>query len=97
MLEMKVKGWVTSVMGKQGGYVLAKSPEELPLGVIRHFDGCLAHRVRFVNQYERCNQEWRVGSAVVSGGAKPYNGLMDAATLARRRQAVRREKSIRWI
>ena len=59
MLEMKTKGWVASVMGKQGGYVLAKSPEKITAGqVIRHFDGVLSP-IGCVSVYQRkrCSQE----------------------------------------
>ncbi len=59
MLEMKSRGWVQSSMGKQGGYVLAKSPDKITAGeVIRHFDGVLAPiNCVSVYQYERCSQE----------------------------------------
>jgi Rrf2 family protein len=59
MLEMKSKGWVTSIMGKQGGYVLAKSPDKITAGeVIRYFDGVLAPiGCVSVFQYEPCSQE----------------------------------------
>jgi Rrf2 family protein len=59
MLEMKAKGWVKSRMGKQGGYVLAKSPDKITAGeVIRHFDGVLSPiGCVSAEQYEKCNQE----------------------------------------
>ncbi len=59
MLEMKAKGWVCSEMGKQGGYRLAKAPNEITAGeVIRYFDGVLAPiGCVSVYQYERCTQE----------------------------------------
>ena len=31
MLELKGQGWVSSLPGKRGGYVLAKRPEEITL------------------------------------------------------------------
>jgi Rrf2 family protein len=86
MLEMKVKGWVTSVMGKQGGYVLAKSPEEITVGqVIRHFDGVLSPiGCVSVHQYERCNQEVACRFRRLFLEVRNHTtGLMDAATLAR--------------
>ena len=56
MLRMKAQGWVTSVAGRHGGYVLAKSPEQLAMGhVLRLFDGvpapigCVS-----VTHYQRC-------------------------------------------
>jgi len=59
MLEMKSKGWVKSTMGKKGGYVLARSPEEITAGeVVRHFDGVLAPiGCVSVYHYEQCTQE----------------------------------------
>ena len=43
MLDLSQKGWVRSVAGRRGGYVLARSPEEITMGgVIRHFEGILA-------------------------------------------------------
>lgn len=59
MLDMKEKGWVDSVPGKFGGYVLAKAPEKITMGeVIRYFDGILAPLPCVsVTQYERCKQE----------------------------------------
>ncbi|MCI0498646.1 MAG: Rrf2 family transcriptional regulator [Planctomycetales bacterium] len=59
MLEMKARGWVDSTMGKQGGYVLAKSPDKITAGeVVRHFDGVLAPiGCVSVRQYEHCDQK----------------------------------------
>jgi Rrf2 family protein len=59
MLEMKSRGWVQSTMGKQGGYILAKSPDKITAGeVIRHFDGVLAPiGCVSVYHYESCSQE----------------------------------------
>ncbi len=43
MLELKSKGWVRSIAGRDGGFVLAKRPDEITMGeVVRHFDGVLA-------------------------------------------------------
>ena len=59
MLEMKAQGWVDSVPGKQGGYILAKTPERVTMGqVVRHFDGILAPiGCVSVTHHERCSQE----------------------------------------
>ncbi|GAB4473616.1 MAG: Rrf2 family transcriptional regulator [Anaerolineales bacterium] len=56
MLDMKAKGWVTSVPGKNGGYLLSKSPDELYIGeIVRHFDGLLAPiGCVSINQYHAC-------------------------------------------
>lgn len=59
MLDMKSQGWVESIPGKLGGYVLAKSPEKITMGqVIRYFDGILAPiNCVSTSHYERCPQE----------------------------------------
>lgn len=84
MLEMKAKGWVASIMGKQGGYVLSKSPDKITAGaVIRHFYGVLAPiGCVSVIQYEPCSQEpvcrfRRLFLDVRNHAAR----LMDSATL----------------
>lgn len=59
MLELKSQGWVSSAAGKNGGYVLARSPEKITMGqVVRHFDGVMAPlQCVAVTNYERCGQE----------------------------------------
>ena len=59
MLDLKERGWVESIAGKRGGYLLAKSPEKITLGeIIRHFDGYLAPiGCVSVSDYRRCTQE----------------------------------------
>jgi len=59
MLEMKAQGWVESLMGKDGGYVLARPPAEITAGqVVRHFDGILAPiGCVSVSEPQRCGQE----------------------------------------
>jgi Rrf2 family protein len=59
MLDLKERGWVSSVAGKRGGYVLARSPERITMGeVVRHFDGYLAPIACVsVTDYKRCSQE----------------------------------------
>src|SRR3954462_12988213 len=59
MWDLKAQGWVTSVAGIRGGYLLAKKPEKITMGeVIRHFDGILAPvGCVSVTGYERCSQE----------------------------------------
>lgn len=59
MLDLKSQGWVSSMPGKKGGYVLAKNPSAIPMGrVVRYFDNLLSpiHCVS-VNQYKLCSQE----------------------------------------
>jgi Rrf2 family protein len=59
LLDMKAQGWVSSVPGKQGGYILAKTPEKVTMGqVVRHFDGILAPiGCVSLTHHERCSQE----------------------------------------
>lgn len=59
MLDLKSQGWVTSLPGKSGGYVLSKRPDEIRMGqVVRYFDNLLAPiSCVSVNQYEPCSQE----------------------------------------
>ena len=59
MLDLKRGGWVNSIRGKQGGYYLSRSPEEITLGeIVRHFDGYLAPLACVsVTGYRQCTQE----------------------------------------
>jgi Rrf2 family protein len=59
MLDLKSQGWVSSLPGKSGGYVLAQRPDEIRMGqVVRYFDGLIAPiSCVSVAQYERCSQE----------------------------------------
>jgi Rrf2 family protein len=59
MLDLKSQGWVTSLSGKSGGYVLSKRPEEIRMGqVVRYFDGLLSPiNCVSIGQYEACSQE----------------------------------------
>ncbi len=59
MLDMKEKGWVLSIPGQKGGYLLAKEPSAISLGeVVRHFDGVLAPiPCVSITKYESCSQE----------------------------------------
>jgi len=59
LLEMKAQGWVNSVAGKNGGYYLARSPDQVTMGsVVRLFDEQLAPIACVsATHYEPCNQE----------------------------------------
>ena len=59
MLKLKAKGWVHSIAGLRGGYILAKRPSQITMGeVVRHFDGILAPiQCVSLHGYERCSQE----------------------------------------
>ncbi|MDX1973525.1 MAG: Rrf2 family transcriptional regulator [Candidatus Sumerlaeia bacterium] len=59
LLDLKKNGWIESFPGKNGGYKLRKSAEEISIGeVVRHFDGMLAP-INCVSKsnYEPCSQE----------------------------------------
>jgi len=59
MLDLKERGWVESLPGKRGGYLLKKNPSKITMGeVVRHFDGYLAPIACVsVTDYKRCSQE----------------------------------------
>jgi len=59
LLEMKAQGWVESLAGKKGGYLLARRPEQITMGqVVRYFDGNLAPLPCVSSRhYRRCSQE----------------------------------------
>jgi len=85
MLDLKAKGWVDSVAGVRGGYVLAKSPAKITMGeVVRHFDGVLAPiECVSVTGYKRCSQEPVCRFRRVFLDTRNYiAGVMDRATLA---------------
>lgn len=85
MLDLKAQGWVTSVAGIRGGYVLAKKPEKITMGeVVRFFDGILAPiGCVSVTGYERCSQEPVCKFRRVFLDVRNYvANAMDRATLA---------------
>jgi Rrf2 family protein len=91
MLDLKAKGWVDSVAGVRGGYVLAKKPEQISMGeVVRYFDGILAPiDCVSVSGYIRCTQEPVCRFRRVFLNARNYvTELMDNATLASVAQAA---------
>ena len=85
LLAMKKRGWVESLPGLRGGYVLAKKPDKITLGeVVRHFDGILAPIACVsVSAYQRCSQEPVCRFRRVFLNARNYVAtLLDHATLA---------------
>ena len=85
MLDLKTQGWVSSVAGIRGGYMLAKSPAKITMGeVVRHFDGILAPiGCVSVAGYERCSQEPVCRFRRVFLDVRNYvAGVMDRSTLA---------------
>ena len=85
MLALKAKGWVDSLAGIRGGYVLAKDPSKITMGeVVRHFDGILAPiDCVSVSGYKRCSQEPVCRFRRVFLDTRNYvAGVMDRATLA---------------
>jgi len=85
MLDLKAQGWVDSVAGIRGGYVLARNPARITMGeVVRHFDGILAPvGCVSVTAYERCSQEPVCKFRRVFLDARNYLAeVMDQATLA---------------
>ena len=85
MLALKTQGWVESVAGIRGGYLLARSPTKITMGeVVRYFDGIIAPiDCVSVMGYKRCSQESVCRFRRVFLDARNYvAGLMDRATLA---------------
>jgi Rrf2 family protein len=85
MLDLKTQGWVDSVAGIRGGYVLARNPEKITMGeIVRHFDGVLAPiDCVSVKGYKRCSQEPVCRFRRVFLDTRNYiAGVMDRATLA---------------
>ena len=85
MLSLKTRGWVDSVAGLRGGYVLARSPDKITMGeVVRHFDGVLAPITCVsVTGYKRCSQEPVCRFRRVFLDVRNYIAtLMDHSTLA---------------
>jgi Rrf2 family protein len=85
MLDLKSQGWVDSVSGVRGGYVLGKSDDKITMGqVVRYFDGILAPiDCVSVTGYTRCSQEPVCRFRRVFFDARNFvASLMDRATLA---------------
>ena len=85
MLELKRRGWVESIAGRIGGFVLAKRPEEITMGeVVRHFDGVLAPiNCVSVTDYQPCSQEPKCRFRRVLLNIRNYVAqVMDRADLA---------------
>lgn len=85
MLDLKRKGWVESIAGRIGGFVLAKQPHQITMGeVVRHFDGVLAplHCVS-TSDYRPCSQESHCRFRRVLLNVRNYVArIMDQADLA---------------
>lgn len=86
MLDMKSRGWVESIAGRDGGFILKKSPDDITMGqVVRHFDGILAPiSCVSTSHYEPCSQEGICRFRRVLLDIRNYvSRLMDDATLSR--------------
>ncbi|MCC7204523.1 MAG: Rrf2 family transcriptional regulator [Phycisphaeraceae bacterium] len=85
MLDLKGKGWVKSVPGRDGGYLLGKKPEEITMGqIVRHFDGIIAPiGCVSVSDTMRCSQEPLCRFRRVLLEIRNFTArLMDRSTLA---------------
>jgi Rrf2 family protein len=85
MLNLKAQGWVNSMTGLRGGYVLSKNPSKITMGeVVRHFDGILAPiGCVSVTAYKRCSQEPVCRFRRIFLDARNYvTDIMERATLA---------------
>jgi Rrf2 family protein len=85
MIDMKEQGWVRSVPGRDGGYVLGKDAQAITMGqVLRHFDGVLAPIACVsTSDYQRCSQESFCRFRRVLLEIRNFSArLLDRATLA---------------
>ena len=84
MIDLKRQGWVRSVAGRDGGYVLAQEPAAITMGqVVRHFDGIMAPiGCVSITGYKPCSQEPVCRFRRVLLEIRNYTAsLMDKATL----------------
>jgi Rrf2 family protein len=85
MLDMKSQKWVQSIPGREGGFILAKPPEQITMGqVVRYFDGILAPiGCVSTSAYQPCSQEAVCRFRRILLDIRNYVArLMDGATLA---------------
>ncbi len=85
MLALKAQGWVDSLAGMRGGYILARDPSKITMGeVVRLFDGILAPIACVsVTGYKRCSQEPVCRFRRVFFDVRNYvANVMDQSTLA---------------
>jgi Rrf2 family protein len=85
MIELRGKGWVKSVAGRDGGFILGVSPEKITMGqVVRHFDGIIAPiDCVSATHYRCCSQEPICRFRRVLLEIRNYTAAtMDSATLA---------------
>lgn len=85
MLDLKHRGWVRSVAGRDGGFALARRPEAISMGeVVRHFDGVLAPiGCVSTSHYESCSQESRCRFRRVLLDVRNYTvRIMEGTSLA---------------
>jgi Rrf2 family protein len=85
MIELRARGWVKSVAGRDGGFVLAVSPNDLTMGqIIRHFEGSLAP-IGCVScgKHQACSQETTCRFRRVFVDIRSITAaILDRATLA---------------
>jgi Rrf2 family protein len=99
MLALKAQGWVNSLAGMRGGYILAKNPSKITMGeVVRHFDGILAPiNCVSLSGYKRCSQEPVCRFRRVFLDVRNYvAAVMDRSTLAEVAQSMPVSKSEVW-
>lgn len=82
LLLLKKGGFVESRRGKEGGYLLAKSPKEITLGeIVRYIDGPIEPVACIEKQYKGCDE---VASCVLRQVWQQVNeaveGIIDGIT-----------------
>lgn len=85
LLDLKRQGWVRSLPGRQGGYELARPPDQLTVGqIVRHFDNMLApSRCVSTTDFRPCPRELTCRFRRLFLEIRNTNAaLMDRTTLA---------------
>jgi len=84
MIDLRGCGWVKSIAGRDGGFILGKAPNQITMGnVIRHFEGSSAP-IACVSKhnYKPCSQEGACKFRRVLLEIKNYTAYrLDEATL----------------
>jgi len=85
MIDLRSRGWVRSIAGREGGFVLGMDPDQITMGqVIRHFEGYIAPiECVSATNYQACSQQPRCKFRRVFLEIRNLTAaVMDRATLA---------------
>jgi len=85
MIDLRSRGWVRSIAGREGGFILGMPLEQITMGqVIRHFEGYIAPiECVSATNYQPCSQQPRCKFRRVFLEIRNLTAaVMDRATLA---------------